>query len=391
MPTYAQNYLPRFQDYQNEYLERLETLVNIDSGSGQQEGVARIQAHLQDWLEDLGFTVTLHEAERFGQNLLAHRRGRGKHSLLCVGHVDTVYAAGSVKNQPFKIQGGRAYGPGVIDMKSGVLLCLYAVRCLLESGFDQFSDLYLVFNNDEEVGSPGSTPLLRDIAKKVTTALVLEPSRNPGIVATARKGADKYFMEVSGIPAHSGGEPFKGRSAVIEMAHKMLAINNLNSLFPGVTFNITRLNSSERLNIIPDAASCHVSVRAFSEHDLEAAAKALEQIISGSSVPDTHTRLTRVRGRAPYQETPDITRIVQLAEAEALALDIQLVSERKGGVSDANLLMDSGVPTLDGLGPAGGGMHDLQREFLELSSIAPRGALLAGLIQQICLSESTGQ
>jgi glutamate carboxypeptidase len=390
MCAYFQQCLPKLQEYQPKLLERLALLVNIDSGTSQAHGVNAIMAHLERWMSEIGFDVMLYPDEQYGNNLLACRKGKGGARILLVGHVDTVYPAGAAATQPFAIQDGLAKGPGVIDMKSGVLMGLYTLRVLLESGFENYGELYVVFNNDEEVGSPSSAPLLRDVARQVDVALVLEPSREVEIVTKARKGADKYVLEVTGVPAHSGAEPFRGRSAVIELAHKMIAIHNLNTLYPGVTFNVTRISSSEPLNVVPDFARCHISVRAYDEHLLNMAASALERIASSCFVPDTRTHLLRTRGRIPYETTEGVSRLVEMAQAEWEAAGFRLIAERKGGVSDANTLMHVGVPTLDSLGPLGGGMHDLNREYLRVDSIPVRGALLAGLITHICLSESTG-
>jgi glutamate carboxypeptidase len=386
--TYAQMYLPFFQSYQHEYLQRLETLVNIDSGSGQVEGINQIMTYLEQWLRELDFTVTLSPTRHFGYNLVAHRKGNGKLRLLLVGHVDTVYGPSTAQTHPFTIRDGTAYGPGVIDMKSGVVMCLYTLRVLADTGFDRYGDLYVVFNNDEEVGSLESAPLLREIAQRVDVGLVLEASRDQEILTHARKGADKYVLEVRGLSAHSGAEPQKGRSAVVELAHKILALHNLHSLFPGVTFNITRLSSSEPLNIVPDLARCHISVRAHTHEGLDKAAAAIEQVAAACNVPGTRTTLIRNSGRRPYRPTPAVMQLVEMAQVEGEGLGWCIVAEGKGGVSDANLLMEAGIPTLDSLGPVGGGMHNLDLEYLKIESIPQRGALLAGLIQR--LSESTG-
>ena len=390
MRTYSQYFLPKLQAYQQELLERLELIVNIDSGTGQKEGINEIMKYLVQWLEEIGLSVQLHDSEGFGQNLVARVRGKGEMRLLLVGHLDTVYAAGAATSKPFQVRDGLAYGAGVIDMKSGVLMGMYSLRALLESGFDQFGEIVVVFNNDEEVGSAGSGPLLREIAQQVDVGLVLEASRSAEVITKSRKGADKYVMEITGIPAHSGAEPHKGRSAVIELAHKMIAIHTLNMLYPGVTFNVTRLSSSEPLNIVPEVARCHISVRAYNEQGLSMAAKALEQIATGCSIPDTRTKLICTRGRAPYTATPEILQLVELAQEEGKALGLSIVAEGKGGLSDANLLMEAGIPVLDSLGPIGGGMHDLNREYLRVDTIPVRGALLAGLISRLCLSKSTG-
>lgn len=383
--TYAQRYLPFFHTHQEEYFSRLQTLVNIDSGTGQVAGVNQIMEYLAQWLRDDDFAVQLQPAAGFGNNLLARRRGSGRTRVLLVGHVDTVYPAGAVAAQPFALRDGAAIGPGVLDMKSGVLLAIYALRALLETGFQDYGELIVVFNNDEEVGSPGSAALLREIAPEVDYALILEPAGKQSSLTNSRKGTDKYILEVQGISAHSGVEPFKGRSAVVELAHKILAIQNLHAIFPGVTFNITKLDSTEPLNVIPAMARCSISVRSFSIHGLNAAAAALEKITATSNVPDTHTTLTRNPGRHPYESTPAVQHLVELAEIEGQALGIQLRAEPKGGVSDANILMEAGVPTLDTLGSVGGGMHNLDREHMQIDSVPLRGSLVAGLIQRLCL------
>lgn len=391
MRSYAQDYLPSLLSYQHELLQRLQLLVNIDSGTGQIAGVNSIMSYLERWLGDIGFAVSLHHSDAFGNNLVARRQGKGHLRLLLVGHVDTVYPRGAVSAQPFHIRDGMAFGPGVIDMKSGVLMGVQILQALMETGFEEYGELIIVFNNDEEVGSAGSATLLREVAPEVDVGLVLEPSRSIEIVTKARKGAEKYVMDVVGVPAHSGAEPNRGRSAVIELAHKMIAIHHLNSVYPGVTFNVTRISSSEQLNVVPDSARCHISVRAYTQHGLDLAATVLDQIAAGCSIPDTQTCLTRIRGRTAYEATPEVLRLLEIAQTEARGLGIDLVAERKGGVSDANLLMEVGIPTLDSLGPIGGGMHDLKREYLRVDSIPIRGALVAGLIHSLCLSEYTGK
>ena len=196
MQSYAHRYLPILQDYQQELLSHLQVLVDIDSGTGQVEGVNQIISYLQEWLQEAGFSVTLKETEQFGRNLVARGRGRGRLRLLLVGHVDTVYPQGAAATRPFSIQNGIASGAGVIDMKSGLLMGMYAIRALRETGFEDYGEIILVWNNDEEVGSPASAPLLREIARNIDVALVLEPTRSAHIITQARKGADRYVRSV---------------------------------------------------------------------------------------------------------------------------------------------------------------------------------------------------
>lgn len=389
--TFSQDYLQRFQAYQDELLARLATLVNIDSGSKQVEGINQVVAHLEQWFQEAGFSTTLHPIEPFGNNLVARRQGKGTARIILVGHIDTVYPTGSAQIQPFSINDGRAYGPGVADMKSGVLMGLYALRALIDDGFEDYGEFCFVANNDEEVGSRGSKALLHEVARGMDAGTILEPSRAIEAITQARKGTESFTLEVRGVPSHSGVDPQKGRSAVIELAYKIIAIQNLNALYPGTTFNITRLSSSTLLNIVPDLALCSISVRAYSRQALNEAAEALEQIAASSHVPGTSTKLTHTPGRTPYEATPEIRTLVQLAQSEGEALGLHLSPERRGGVSDGNTLTEAGVPTLDSLGPTGHNTHNLQLEHLDLHTLPLRGALLAGLIRRICLTKSTGQ
>ena len=386
--TYAPLYLPLFQAYQDEYLQRLATLVNIDSGTGQVEGVNLVMEYLQQWLVELGCSVELYPSQGYGNNLVARHRGHGSARILLVGHVDTVYPAGAAQEQPFQVRDGIATGPGVLDMKSGVLLGLYTLRALLESGFDHYQQIILLFNNDEEIGSPGSESLIRTIAKEVDYAFVLEPAGKASSLTHARKGTDKYTLTVHGVAAHSGVEPYKGRSAVVELAQKILAIQNLHALFPGMTFNITRLRSSDALNVVPDMAQCMISVRAFSKRGLEAASRALHSITANTTIPDTSATLQYHAGRPPYEPNEHIAHLVAIAQEEGEPLGLTLKAEPKGGVSDANFLIDAGVSALDTLGPVGGGMHNLGLEHMKIESVPLRGALLAGLVRHTCLSHA---
>jgi glutamate carboxypeptidase len=382
--TFAQQYLSYMHSYQDELLERLATLVNIDSGTRQIAGINRVVAQLDSWLQELGFSTSQHPVHEFGNNLIARRTGKGRARLMLVGHVDTVYPEGSAQIQPFSIDDGKAYGPGVADMKSGILMGMYAVRALLEDGFEDFGEICLALNNDEEVGSVGSKTLLQEVARQMDAGLVLEPARHIESITQARKGTERYVLEIRGVPAHSGVDPYNGRSAVVELAYKILAVQNLNAIYPGTTFNLTRISSSEQLNIIPDMARCWISVRAFSQQALDKAAAALEAIASSHSVPETRAILERTRGRTPYTPTPELQALVKDAQAEGNALGLSLQPERRGGVSDGNTLMEVGLPTLDSLGPTGHHTHNLQLEYLELDAIPRRGALLAGIIRQVC-------
>lgn len=368
------------------YLVDLERLVNVDCGSYTKSGVDEIGAWVAGRLGDLGAEITLQPHDELGDTLVAVLRGSGDKKALMVGHMDTVFDAGTVAARPFMTREGRAYGPGVDDMKGGLLTGIYALQAIRvlhsgsgDTGWLPYESLTFVANPDEELGSPSSIETIRAIAEDADLAFVLEAARENGDIVSARKGIADFVMHIDGRAAHAGVEPERGRSAIVEAAHKALALTALNGRWPGVTVNVGVMRGGMRPNIVAEWAELEIDLRAESRDDMEAAAAVIREIGGQSTVPDVTATVT---GRAwwwPMEKSAATVELAEMAAGLAGRLGFELRDTSTGGASDANTTSAAGAPTLDGLGPVGGNAH-APSEYMELDSIVPRTTLLAALL-----------
>ncbi len=373
--------LEQAKQYQQAMLSDLETIVNMDSGTYHKAGVDQVAEWMQRRLENSAFEVTVQPQQEHGNNLYATRRGSGKARILLIGHMDTVFPEGEPQRRPFTIKDGRALGPGVLDMKSGLLLGIYALDLLRAVSAENYASVTLLCNSDEEIGSPGSRPLVRQLASQADVALVLEPGRELNEVVTARKGVGNYRLDVRGVSAHAGVEPQKGRSAILELAHKIIALQALNGTIPGVTVNVGVVGGGERPNVVPDHAHALIDIRAADRPGIAAVEEAFQRIACQVTVPDTESTITGELAHLPFEATPGNLALFNLAKEEAARQNISLRGISTGGGSDGNTTATM-IPTLDALGVSGGLAHN-PGEFIIVDSIPPRMALLAGLIERI--------
>ncbi len=307
--------------------------------------------------------------------------------MLLIGHLDTVFPEGTAHARPLRIEAGIARGPGVTDMKSGLLTGLYALLALRALGVDDddevadlpFERLVFVANPDEEIGSPSSSPHIRELALESDACFVLECARANGDIVSARKGTVDLRLTVHGRAAHAGVEPEKGRNAILEAAHQAIAIQALNGRWPGVTANVGVLRGGIRPNVVAEEAVLEVDLRATSRELLEAAEAAVRAIAAGTTVPETSIDVEETGRHWPMEKLERSGRLVDHAVAIAQRLDFALADCATGGASDANTTSGLGVPTLDGLGPIGGSDHSPD-EYLEVDSIVPRTTLFAALL-----------
>ena len=367
------------------YLAELEELVNVDCGSYTPEGVNRVASFVADTLTALGSAVerTPHRPEderpQLGDLVVGRLEGEGPR-LLLIGHMDTVFDPGTAAERPYRSDGQRAFGPGVTDMKGGLLAGLHAIAALHEAGVRP--SVTFVANPDEEIGSPFSTPVIRQLAARHDAVLVLECARANGDVVSARKGIADYHVTIGGRAAHAGVEPEKGRSAILEAAHLVLALHELNGRWPTVTVNAGVIHGGTRPNVVAERCDLQVDLRAATVEAFDAAAAEIERIASSPTVPDVRTELRRTAGHPPMEKSEASARLVSLAGAIAGELGFELRDAATGGASDANTTAALGVPTLDGLGPVGGDDHSAD-EWLDLESVVPRTTLLAMLIARV--------
>lgn len=366
-----------------DYLDDLRRLVNVDCGSYTKEGVDEVGAWTGRFLSDLGADVERIPSDRLGDTWVARfESGRPGLRTLLIGHLDTVFDPGTAAARPFRIEGSRAYGPGVTDMKSGLLAGLYALDALRRTGAPDwlpYERLVFVANPDEEIGSPVSSPIIRRLAADSDLCLVLECARANGDIVSSRNGILDLRLSIQGRAAHAGVEPEKGRSALLEAAHKTVALHDLNGRWPGVTCNVGVLHGGTRPNVVAEEAMLEVDLRARVRSDLEAAEAELRAIAARATVPDTSCRVELMSRHWPMEKLERSGRLVALAQEVAAALGFELHDAATGGASDANTTAGLGVPTLDGLGPIGGNDHS-PAEYLEIDSIVPRVTLLAGLL-----------
>jgi glutamate carboxypeptidase len=373
------------------FLADLEQLVNTDCGSYTKSGVDDVGRWTGAFLERLGGDVEYRADERLGATVVGTFGASGTARLLLIGHLDTVFDAGTAAQRPFRIDGSTAYGPGVTDMKSGLLSGLYALESILEEiGGLPFDRLVFVANPDEEIGSPTSTPHIREVAQDIDACLVLECARANGDIVSSRKGILDARLTVIGRAAHAGVEPEKGRNAIVEAARLVRELTALNGRWDGVTVNVGVINGGTRPNVVPDRCVLEVDVRARARAELEEAEASVRELCASTTVPDTRVEIAEMGRHWPMEKLERSGRLVEHAQAIASRLGFELQDAATGGASDANTTAGLGIPTLDGLGPIGGNDHS-PAEYLEVDSIVPRTTLLAGLIIAIARDPVVGE
>ncbi|WP_349878131.1 M20/M25/M40 family metallo-hydrolase [Micromonospora sp. HUAS YX12] len=369
------------------YHDRLARLVAVDSGSGQVDGLREVGDLVQGWCLGAGLAVervpVADPAGRpLGDVLIARRRGAGTRRILLAGHLDTVFPPGTAAARPFRVQDGRAYGPGVSDDKGGVLAGLAAVEVLTALDRHRYGELVLVCTPDEEIGSVGSRSLLRTLGAEADVALCLECARDNGDLVSARKGVADLAVTLRGRAAHAGIEPERGANALLAAARLTVALDQLNGRWPGVTVNVGALEAGGRPNVVADRARMLVDLRAWRTGEYEAALAEIRRLVAEPVVSGVHAELTVHAPTPPWEPGPAGRRLAELAAKVGAGLGVPVSHTATGGCADANLLAEAGAAVLDGLGPIGGADHS-PGEWLDLDSVVPRVALLAGLIDAV--------
>jgi glutamate carboxypeptidase len=358
------------------YTEELRQLCAIECPSNHKPGVDEAGAWVARWAEARGWELARFPDERAGDGLVATVRGGGRSRVMLVAHLDTVYPVGVAAERPLRREGGRLIGPGSADNKSGLLSGLYAAEALAALAPDGFGALSVVCGGDEETDARASGAMLRELAPGYDLALVLEAGRENGDIVSARKGNGLFSLRVTGRAAHAGVEPEKGASAVLALAHQIVALQALNGMRPGATLNVGVIGGGSVPNAVPDRAWAQVDVRVVRPEDMTPVEEAIRAVAAEERVPGTRTEVGDGWGFPPMARTPAIARLAKLARACARELGFELRDAATGGVSYANLLAGAGLPVLDGLGPVGGEDHS-PREYIDADSIVPRTALLA--------------
>jgi glutamate carboxypeptidase len=378
----------RADQLMDDYLEDLKNIVNIDSGTYTKAGVDRVGAYLQERFRAFGFSTRFDRQEAYGDHLVATRTGTSADGprIVLIGHIDTVFPEGEAARRPFTFsqQDGMrvATGPGVLDMKSGVLIGMYALRLLIEGQEANYANITFICNSDEEIGSPSSRPLIQEVARNADAVLVLEPGRAQETVVSSRKGCGQYRVEVHGVPAHAGVEPDRGRNAILELSYQVQKMQALNGTIPGATLSVGIIRGGDRTNVVPDYAYFDMDVRTVDQASAKALEAAMRQVTYQNKLRDTRITLSGSMLCQPFERNKRNAHLVELAKVAGSELGLKIQDTGSGGASDANTTSAMGVPTLDGLG-AGGGLAHNPGEFIELDYLPTRVALVAGLLRRI--------
>jgi len=370
------------------YLDDLKNIVNIDSGTYTKAGVDRVGAYLQQRFEAFGFSTRFNDQELYGNHLIATHKGNAPDGprILLIGHIDTVFNEGEAERRPFTISqhdGKRiATGPGVLDMKSGLLIGLYGLHLLMKSREVHYASTTFICNSDEEIGSITSRALIQEMARQSDAALILEPGRAENTIVSARRGCGQYRVEVHGISAHAGVEPQKGRNAILELSYQVQKMQALNGAIPGTTLNVGIIRGGDRTNVVPDYAYFDMDVRASDAAGIAALEAAMRRVTTQTALQGTRITLSGSFLNMPFERDKRNAHLIQLAQEAGRELGLQIEDVGSGGASDANNTAPLGTPTLDGLGEGGGLAHN-PGEYIELDYLPTRIALLAGLVRRI--------
>jgi glutamate carboxypeptidase len=366
-------------------LDLLKEIVNIDSGTGDVEGGAKVEAVLRARLLQLGAEVRTEPAEAPGlpDNLLAVFHGTGKGKILIIAHVDTVFGPGTAATRPFSMDKERAHGPGVGDEKAGVVNAFTALKILHDIGFKNFATITFLLDDSEERGSPGSTKLIKRLAREHNVEFNMEPGDPPDALTVWRKGSASIRIQVKGRAAHAGMAPQDGRNAAVELMHQLSA---LQGAFPasgnGITVNLTVLRAGERNNIIPDQAEGILNVRYRKSEDFDAILAKVEAGAHNTQVPDTSVTISHDPAFPPLTENAQIDALAARARVIYAEIGKTIELSGNGGASESALAMSEGTPALDGLGYVGGDFHT-DHEWIDLNSVTPRLYLFTRLLMEL--------
>ena len=367
--------LDHLQTQQEAMTQTLKDLVMLESPSHERMAVNVVADFLTRSFGELDADVRRLPQAAFGDHILV-TWGRGERQILLLGHMDTVWPLGETKERPFHRVRDRATGPGVFDMKGGLVIGLFAVASLRELELTPAHQLVFLFNSDEEVGSPTSREFIEEQGRRSEAVLVLEPSRDDALV-TWRKGVGHFELEVQGVASHAGAAHTQGVSAVEELAHQILRLEAMTDYERGTTVNVGVVEGGSKVNVRPASAWAEIDLR------VTAAAEGRRMIETIRHLRPVNPRASLIisggMNRPPWETSLVGQVLFERAQRVGASLGMELWPAGTGGGSDGNFTAALGIPTLDGLGVVGNDAHALS-EWVDLASLPRRAALLAELI-----------
>jgi len=361
-----------------ENLRFLERMVSMESPSFDKPLVDKFVRFAGSRFQEIGGEIEYVATERFGDQMLARFSGKSSDRILLLGHSDTVWPAGEIEKRPFKIGDGRVFGPGVFDMKAGILLMWMAVGALSRMRGALERSVTVLLTSDEEVGSNSSRALTESEAARCRAVFVLEPSLPGGVLKTARKGVGQFTLKAVGRAAHAGIDPLKGVNAIEEISRQILKLHRLTDVVQGTTVTVGVVQGGTRSNVVPAEAAAEIDVRITSIGEAERVTRAIKAL--APELPGARLEVSGSINRPPMERTSDTVRLFEVARRIAAQIGIDLKEGSTGGASDGNLTSALGIPTLDGLGAVGDGAHAVD-EWVDVESLPARAALVAELIE----------
>ncbi len=378
-------------------VKTLEQLVNIESGTGDVEGIAAAGKFLEDQLKALGFTVARHKAvgTAVGDNIVGRLKGaldgRGGKNLLLISHMDTVYPRGMLAKAPFRIEGSRAYGPGIADDKGGNAVILHSLKLLRTYGFRDFGSITVLFNTDEEKGSFGSRDLIQEEAAKADYVLSFEPTSAERESMTLGTSGIAYVQaDITGRASHAGAAPEQGVNALVEAADLVLRTLDIDDKAKGLRFNWTVAKAGAVSNIIPASATLNADVRYARNEDFDAAMKTLEARAQMKKLPEAEVAIVVKPGRPAFNAGPGGRMLIDKAVGFYREAGGSLqIDERTGGGTDAAYAALSGKPVIESLGLPGFGYHSDKAEYVLLDAIPRRLYMTTRMVMDLGSGRTT--
>jgi len=371
------------------FVHDLETIVNIDSSSDLPSGIDTVAGFFQQRLTPLGFTVRIHHFGEKGIPCLEAVNGSGTEpfDIMFMGHMDTVFPPGEVARRGFSIKGNNAFGPGVCDMKGGLLVALHALEALHTQGILNQLRVCVTFNGDEETGSVASRSWVRKMAQKSHRVFVFEPCRPGYRFVLSRKGGGWFHVTARGRAAHAGADVQNGANAVVGLAGHVTAIHHtLNNNEVGTTAQVTVMHGGDKVNIIPDVATASVDVRIEKMAEKERVETFFASLPHQETLPGVTVSVTGSVDRPPMVPDEKAHGVWEMIRAVAAQIGIDADYIATGGCSDGNFTSAVGTPTIDGMGLVGAHSHRAD-EYVELTAVVPMICIVAGTCRAIASAD----
>lgn len=379
---------------QQSYLNTLKELVNIESGSKDLEGLNKIASVISTQLKQTGAEVSIlklndiyrmdDSPEEVGPVVKAVLKGSGKSKIMLIAHMDTVYQKGQLKDQPFKIDGNKIYGLGILDDKQGIASIIHTLKTVKKLNYQDFGTITVLINADEEISSPGSRKLITDTAKDQDVVLSFEGGGKDGSLRLATSGIGAAYLDIKGKSSHAGVRPEDGVNALTELSHQVLQMQDLSNPETGLKLNWTVASAGKTRNVIPDVASAQADVRALKVEDFEEVEKKLKEHVKNKKLADSQVAVKFEVRRPPLvanDKAIELTNKAKIIYKDELNLPLNVLSTATGGGTDAAFAgLRSQAAVIEGMGLSGDGSHSTNAEYVLLDTIVPRLYLATRLI-----------